>query len=78
MVLVLRCKVEFWLVCDKYILDTEINVALVLNWYYLESLARRNVFCKVILGMPNTFWVLLSTFWVCDGHIKSITSPKSA
>lgn len=42
MVLVLRSKVAFWLVCDKYILDTEITVALVLNWYYLNSLPRRN------------------------------------
>lgn len=42
MVLVLRSKVEFWLVCEKYILDTEINLALVLNWYYLKSLPRRN------------------------------------
>jgi hypothetical protein len=141
MVLVLRSKVEFWLVCGKYILDTEINLALVLNWYYLKSLPRRNwykadiclrsytfgqslmlrpipiyipgfqsedvkstngcnwrqykniaylffpwlpicpsamCFVKHILGMPNTFWVLLSTLWVCNGHITSITSPKSA
>jgi hypothetical protein len=41
-VLVLRSKVEFWLVCDNYITDTEISVALVLNWYYLKSLPRRN------------------------------------
>jgi hypothetical protein len=43
MVLVLRSKVEFWLVCDKYILDTEITVALVLNWYYLKIPAKEKL-----------------------------------
>jgi hypothetical protein len=30
------------------------------------------------LAVGYTLWVLLCTFWACNGHLALITSPKHA
>jgi hypothetical protein len=38
LVLVIGSKADFWVLCDKFIPDVEIDIALVLNLYCLKSL----------------------------------------
>jgi hypothetical protein len=55
LVVVLGSKADFWLVCDRYILDIEINITLVLNFYYIRSMLGRYGYLPQVIPI----WLVL-------------------